>query len=104
MKYNIEWTETAENQLFENAIYIALSTGETEKAISFVDKVKEATEKLDEMPYRGINPRDRAIRKKGFRGLIIGNHVAFYKVYEKEHLVVIEVFASLKEDYIHLLI
>ena len=104
MKYSIEWTETAESQLFEDALYIALNTGDTEEAVSFVDKVREATGKLDEMPNRGILPRDVSIRKKGFRALLIGNYAAFYKVYEKEHLVVIEVFASLKEDYIHLLI
>lgn len=99
MKFRVMWTESAEDQLLEAAVYIAYNTGNVENAREFKDKVIEETNKLDLMPDRGIIPRDRMIRKRGYRGLIIGNYIAFYKVYHEAGYVVVSAFVPLKSDY-----
>ena len=99
MRYQVKWAELAVDQLAEAALYIAYNTGSIEEGKKFKDVIIEETDKLDILPDRGIVPRDRSIRKKGFRGLIIGNYIAFYKVYQESQLVVVEVFVPLKSDY-----
>ena len=99
MKFYVKWTESAEEQLLEAALYIANSTGNVEDGRKLKNDVIEETEKLDLFPERGFIPRDRIIRKKGFRGLIIGRYIAFYKVYPDIQYVVIEAFVPMKADY-----
>jgi len=103
MSYKVLWTQSAEDQLSEDTLYIALNSGSVDQAISFLNNIREETDKLDEFPNRGFNPNDVSIRRKGHKGLIIGNHVALYKVYENEKEVVIHAFTHLKTDYKHLL-
>ena len=103
MKYEILWTQNDEDQLSEHSIYIALNTGDVNQALSFIDKIKEESNKLNEFPYRGFNPNDSIIRRKGYKGLIIGSFALLYKIYDNDRKVVIEAFIHLKSDYKHLL-
>jgi len=103
MNYKVLWTQNAEDQLSESSLYIAFNTGSVDQAISFLNNIREETDKLNKFPNRGFNPGDASIRRKGYKGLIIGNYVAFYKVYETEKKVVIHAFTHLKTDYKYLL-
>lgn len=103
MNYSVVWTENAELQLTEAALYIAYAASDNSIGLSFIDKIQNETEKQKLFPERGFLPNDFIIRRRGYRGLIIGNYVAFYKVHKDKALVVIEVFASLKSCYQNLL-
>jgi plasmid stabilization system protein ParE len=50
------------------------------RANSFIDELLSKIEKLDAMSERGAQPRDPTLRRKGYRFLVHGRYLIFYKV------------------------
>ncbi|MCZ6696331.1 MAG: type II toxin-antitoxin system RelE/ParE family toxin [Acidobacteria bacterium] len=50
----------------------------------FVDKLLDAIESLELNPARGTVPRDQRLRDLGYRVLIHGEHLVFYKVLPRQ--------------------
>ena len=50
------------------------------RADSFIDELLAAIESLSSMAERGATPRDEALKQKGYRFLVHGQYLVFYKV------------------------
>ena len=103
MKYQVLRSGVAENQLTEILQYIIHLTGDTKSALDFLDELDKARLQLEEFPESGINPRDIAIKRCGYRFLIIRNYYLFYKVNHAAKTVTIHAIIYCKADYIHLI-
>lgn len=49
------------------------------RAGPFIDKLLDAIATLDTMAERGPRPRDPALRARGYRFLVVGDYLIFYK-------------------------
>jgi plasmid stabilization system protein ParE len=49
-------------------------------ASKFVEAVDRAISSLESNPYLGVVPRDARLEKIGYRMLIVGKYLVFYKV------------------------
>ncbi|PSJ32115.1 plasmid stabilization protein [Peptostreptococcus russellii] len=81
--YKILRTDKAEDQLRDIIYYIADESGDIDVALKYLDKLEEAINQLEEFPNSGSVPRYSILKKQGYRVLIVGNHIVFYKVDEK---------------------
>lgn len=54
------------------------------RADRFIDGLLDAIESLEEHADRGAPPRDPALRAKGFRHLVHGPYLVFFKVLRKQ--------------------
>jgi toxin ParE1/3/4 len=50
------------------------------EADPFIDGLLDAIESLSTMSERGASPRDEALKRQGYRFLVHGNFLVFYKV------------------------
>ncbi len=60
-----------------------LSRDAPSSADSFIDALLDAIGSLDELANRG-KPRDPILRRKGYRYLVHGSYLVFYKVTPKQ--------------------
>lgn len=78
MKYRILRTATADEQLTDIINYIAEDTG-VNAALNYLDKIEAAIRTLEDFPDAGTLPRYAALRRRGYRVLIVERHLVFYK-------------------------
>lgn len=52
---------------------------ESRRSGRLVDKLLSAIDSLAQHPLRGPLARDPALRRRGFRFLVVGQHLVFYK-------------------------
>ena len=101
--YKILRTDKAEDQLRDIIYYIADESGDIEIALKYLDKLEEAINQLQEFPNSGSIPRYSILKKQGYRVLIVGNHLVFYKVDEKNKLIVIYAIVDGRREYRNLI-
>lgn len=99
MKYKVLRSDIAENQLTEIPRYITNLTGDIQSALEFLDAIDKAKLQLEDFPESGIIPRDLAIRRCGYRFLIVQNYYLFYKINHNEKKVIIYTIIYCKTDY-----
>ncbi len=68
-----------------------------------MDKIEEAINRLQEFPNSGSIPRYSILRKQGYRVVIVGNHLIFYKVDDQEKEVVIYAIVDGRREYKNLI-
>ena len=78
MKYRILRTATADEQLTDIINYIAEDTG-VNAALNYLNKIEAAIRTLKDFPDVGALPRYAALRRRGYRVLIVERHLIFYK-------------------------
>lgn len=103
MKYKIQRTDKADNQLREIIFYIAEDSGSVDIALDYLDKIEKAINKLEDFPYSGSTPRYAILRKQGYRVLIVERHLVFYKVNEAEKAVMIYAVVDGRREYRNLI-
>lgn len=54
------------------------------RADSFIDRLLEAIDSLATMSERGPMPRDETLKQQGFRFLVHGQYLVFYKVLRRQ--------------------
>ena len=101
--YKILRTDKAEDQLRDIIYYIADESGDIDVALKYLDKLQEAINQLEEFPNSGSIPRYSILKKQGYRVLIVGNHLVFYKVDEKNKLIVIYAIVDGRREYRNLI-
>ena len=101
--YNILRTDKAEDQLRDIIYYIAADSGSIDIALKYLDKLEEAINRLQEFPNSGSVPRYSILKKQGYRVVIVGNHLVFYKVDESEKQVVIYAIVDGRMEYKNLI-
>lgn len=92
MKYNVLYTERANNDLRDIFKYIAYNLMSPEIAKNQINRIINEIDSLCEMPNRNPLYEKEIWRKKGLRKLVIDNFIAFYFVNEnKKEVIVISI-------------
>ncbi len=99
MSCRIEFTDTANQDLREIAFYIAEQAKEKTVAIRFIKELQEKCKMLADFPESGAIPRDRMMKSAGYRFLVHGDHLIFYKYEASENVVYILAVFNAKRDY-----
>lgn len=103
MKYKIIRTDKAEEQLREVIFYIADDSGSVDIALKYLDKIENAINRLADFPMSGSIPKYSALRKQGYRALIVEKHLVFYKVNGKDKTVIIYAIVDGRREYRNLI-
>ena len=103
MKYKILRTDKSEEQLREIIFYIADDSGNVDIAMGYLDKIETAINRLQEFPESGSIPRYSILKKQGYRVLIVERQLVFYKVNEKDKLVIIYAIVDGRREYRNLI-
>lgn len=103
MKYKINRTDKADEQLREIIFYIADDSGSIDIALNYLDKIEDAINQLEEFPKSGSEPRYSILRKQGYRVLIVERHLVFYKVNEIDKIVTIYAIVDSRREYRNLI-
>jgi plasmid stabilization system protein ParE len=78
MKRSVRVLRRAQNDLIEIHSYV--SRDRPNAADSLISKLFDALESLEQLADRGMVPRDERLRSLGYRVLIEGEYLVFYKV------------------------
>lgn len=101
--YKILRTDKLEDQLRDIIYYIADDSASIDTALGYLDKIEKAINRLQEFPNSGSIPRYSILRKQGYRVIIVGNHLIFYKVDDQEKEVVIYAIVDGRREYKNLI-
>lgn len=101
--YKILRTDKAEDQLRDIIYYIAADSGSIDIALKYLDKLEEAINRLQDFPNSGNIPRYSILKKQGYRVVIVGKHLVFYKVDEAEKQVIIYAIVDGRMEYKNLI-
>lgn len=99
MQYALLRTDTFEKQLSEIIRYIAISSNDANIALSYLNKIEMSVSQLEIFPYKGVMPRYNILQRKGYRVLSVEKHLVFYKVNEKEKVVVLYAVVDGRREY-----
>ncbi len=103
MQYKIIRTDKADEQLREIIFYIADDSESTDIALDYLNKIENSIDRLGEFPLLGTVPRYSILRKQGYKVLIVGRHLVFYKVNEEEKIVTIYAIVDGRREYQNLI-
>lgn len=78
MKRRVVYAPAAVRDL--EAAYRYISRDNPSAAAAWLDRVDEALARLSDFPLSGRAPKDRVLRRRGYRVLVIGDHLAFHLV------------------------
>ncbi len=101
--YKILRTDKAEDQLRDIIYYIAEESGSIDIAFRYLDKIEEAVNRLQSFPNSGCIPRYSILKKQGYRVLVLQKHLVFYKVNNKDKIVIIYAIVDGRREYKNLI-
>ncbi len=102
MKYNVFRTDKFNDQIQDIILYIA-SANSKKVALDCSNEIETSVNQLQDFPYKGVLSRYQAIKKQGFRCLIVESHLIFYKVFEDTKKVILYAIFSCKQEYLNLI-
>lgn len=82
MSHRVRVLKRAQTDIDEIAIYIARDAPDA--AQRMLDRLFDAMDGLAELPRRGALPHDARLRALGYRFLVEGEYLIFYKVLRSE--------------------
>lgn len=103
MRYKIIRTDKADEQLREIIFYIADDSGSVDIALSYLEKIEKAINRLADFPMSGNVPKYSILRKQGYRVLVVERHLVFYKINIDEKAVIIYAVVDGRREYRNLL-
>ena len=83
MKYKVQYSPEALNDLDEIWEYILLDLGNPDAAENVVNKMMDTVDALKAFPERGVPLSSVADIESDYRFVLSGNYMAFYRVEEK---------------------
>lgn len=99
MTYEVLRTDVADEQLNEIIRYIAIDSGSADVALNYLDKLESSIMSLSEFSERGSLPRYAVLRRRGYRVLVVGKHLVFYKVCRDIKKVIIYAIVDGRRNY-----
>ncbi len=102
MKYRIVRTDTADAGIRKIILYIAQNFG-NDVALQKLDKMEQQILHLGDDPYSGTVPRYPALRRQGYKVLILEKDLVFYKVDEAAKEVIIYAVVDQRQDYLNII-
>ena len=103
MKYRIQRTDKANDQLYSLIQYIADDSGNVDLALNYLGKIEEAVMRLSDFPYSGTVPRYSILKKQGYRVLIFDRPLMFYKADDETKMVTIHAVVDGRLEYRNLI-
>lgn len=103
MKYRIQRTDKANDQLYSLIQYIADDSGDVDLALNYLDKIEEAVIRLSDFPYSGTVPRYSILKKQGYRVLIFERLLVFYKADDETKMITIHAVVDGRMEYRNLI-
>ena len=103
MTCKIEFTDTAKQDLREIAFYIAEQSKEKAVAMRFVKELQDKCRSLEDFPEIGAIPKDRMMKSAGYRFLVHGEYLIFYKYEASENVAYILAVFNAKRDYMKIM-
>ena len=102
MKYHIIRTDTADADIRKIILYIAQNFG-NDVALQKLDKMEQQIFRLGSDPYIGIAPRYPALKRQGYKVLILEKDLVFYKINEATKEVIVHAVVDQRQDYLNII-
>lgn len=102
-RYDVQYTEPAENDLAEILRYIAVTLSEPIIAQRMLTTIEKAIDSLSPMPYKCPLVDDEHLAHMGYRKLHIKNYIAFFTINKEARIVSVERILYARRDWLHIL-
>lgn len=96
--YQVLRTDKADRQIRDEVLYLRDVSG-TSTALALLERVESASGILAAFPFSGVVPRTPALARRGYRMLVVGKYLLFYKVDEAGGRVTVYGFFHQRQDY-----
>jgi plasmid stabilization system protein ParE len=103
VKYSVDISEPAEEDLRDIVRYISSQLSAPMTAIKMMEAFEEALSKLSELPHGYPVLRDDRLASMGYRRVDIKNYTAFFTINEKDKVVDVERILYARRDWANLL-
>ena len=103
MKFNVKFTDTANDYLRGIVLYIAERSKDKQLAIRFVNDLREKCKILETAPESGSLPKDRLLISSGYRFLVHDNYLIFYYYSKEDNTAYITAVFNAKRDYMRVM-
>lgn len=103
MKCSVKFTDTANADLRDIALYIAERSKDKQPAICFVKALREKCMILETAPESGVLPKDRVLVSSGYRFLVHDEYLIFYYYIKEENTAYITAVFNAKRDYMRVM-
>lgn len=90
VRYRIDISESAENDLRDIVRYISAQLSAPITALEMLEAIEQAMAGLVEMPHRAAAVADERLATIGYRKLILKNYIIFFSIDEKAKVVDVE--------------
>ncbi|MFA5384063.1 MAG: type II toxin-antitoxin system RelE/ParE family toxin [Eubacteriales bacterium] len=103
VKYRIDVSEPAENDLRDIVRYISAQLSASMTALQMMDTVEEAIMGLAVMPQKCPPVTDERLAMMGYRKLLVKNYIVFFTIDKKSKVVNVERILYARRDWRHIL-
>lgn len=103
MNCQVEFTDTAKEDLRPLAYRLAELSKDKELAKRFVRELQQSCKMLETFPESGALPRDRILRSSGYRFLVFKNYLTFYTIDKEKRVVYIAAVFNGKKEYMRVM-
>ena len=102
MKYEVIRTDTADEGIRKNILYVAQNFGNA-VALDKLEEVEKRILELGDDPYIGVDPRYLVLKRQGYKVLILEKDLVFYKIDEGHKKVVVYAVVDQRQDYLNII-
>ena len=103
MNCQVEFTDTAKEDLRPLTYRLAELSKDKELAKRFVRELQQSCKMLETFPESGALPRDRILRSSGYRFLVSKDYLTFYTIDKEKRVVYIAAVFNGKKDYMRVM-
>lgn len=103
MNYQVEFTDTAKEDLRSLAYRLVELSKDKELAKRFVRELQQSCKMLETFPESDALPRDRILRSSGYRFLVFKDYLTFYTIDKEKRVVYIAAVFNGKKDYMRVM-
>ena len=101
--YEVLRAQSAEDQLRDIVLYLRDVSGSNGPALRLLDRFERAMTLLSSFPRLGVVPSSPALSQHGYRMLVVGEHLVFYRVNDELRRIIVVGFFYKSRDYERLL-
>jgi len=87
--YSLDYSQLARDDMLDILLYISEDLDAPQSAQRILDKIESDLGRLRLNPYSAPISRDKYLSSQGFRVLVTGKYLAFYKVNDNERNVIV---------------
>lgn len=102
MKYEVIRTDTADEGIRKNILYVAQNFGNA-VALDKLEEVEKRILELGDDPYIGVDPRYLVLKRQGYKVLILEKDLVFYKIDEQHKKVDVYAVVDQRQDYLNII-